>query len=61
MLVTENSKEYAGFLTLRAQDGENTPKGFVPSYDICYTDAYEMIDSYEDEWENRRSSNKTQP
>lgn len=50
MLVTENSKECAGFLTLRAQTGEQVPKGFKPAWTICYTDSYGMIDAYEEEW-----------
>jgi hypothetical protein len=44
------AKTCAGFLTLRAQSGEDVPKGFEPSWDMCYTDSYEMIQSYEDEW-----------
>jgi len=52
MLVTEDSKECAGMLTLRAQEGEDVPEGFEPSYEICYTDSYEMIDAYEEEWNN---------
>jgi hypothetical protein len=44
------AKTCAGFLTLRAQDGEDVPDGFEPSYDICYSDAYEMIEAFEDEW-----------
>lgn len=48
--ATENSKECAGFLTLRAQSGENIPKGFKPSWEICYSDPYEMADAYEIQW-----------
>jgi hypothetical protein len=55
MLVTENSKECAGFLTLRAQTGLAVPEGFEPSWEICYTDSWEMIDAYEEEWENKRN------
>ena len=51
MLVVETSLECAGFLTLRAQAGEDVPEGFEPSYDICYTDPYEMVEAYEAEWE----------
>lgn len=46
MMVTENSKECAGMLTLRAQCGEEIPEGFEPSYEICYSDPYEMADAY---------------
>lgn len=46
-------KECAGFLTLMASErGEDcVPKNFTPSYDICFSDAYEMADAI-DEWEN---------
>jgi hypothetical protein len=53
MLVTQDSKECAGFLTLRAQEGERIPEGFEPAWDLVYTDAFEMYQVYEDEWENR--------
>jgi hypothetical protein len=48
------SKTCAGFLTMRAQDGQDEdflPEGFVPSWDLCYTDPYEMVDAYTEEWE----------
>lgn len=44
------SKTCAGFLTMRAQDGEDIPDGFEPSWYICYVDPYEMIDAYDEEW-----------
>jgi hypothetical protein len=49
MLVTERSKECAGFLTLMANEcGEDrVPKDFTPSYDVCYTDSFEMAQVYE--------------
>lgn len=50
MLQVETSKECAGFLTLRAQSGMQVPKGFEPSWDICYIDDWDMIQAYEDEW-----------
>ena len=50
MLVTEDSKECAGFLTLRAQDGERIPDGFDPSWGVVYADAYEMIEAHEQAW-----------
>jgi hypothetical protein len=46
MKITERTKECAGFLTLRAADGIGTPEGFEPSFDLCYTDAFEMIQTY---------------
>ena len=50
MLVTDDSKECAGFLTLRAQDGEYVPDDFEPAWELCYTGPSEMIDAYETEW-----------
>jgi hypothetical protein len=52
MHATENSKECAGFLTLRAQAGKRTPEGFEPSWELCYADEYGMIDAYEQEWDS---------
>lgn len=49
MIATENSKECAGFLTLMAQNGYEVPEGFEPSYQLCYTDTWEMIEAYEQE------------
>lgn len=51
--ATAKSKECAGFLTLRAQMGEEVPEGFNPSWEMCYADEYEMIDAYEQEWNKR--------
>lgn len=53
MVEVETSKQCAGFLTLMANEcGENhMPKGFKPSYDVVYTDAFEMSQAY-DEQEN---------
>lgn len=50
-ISTENSLTCAGFLTLRAQGGERTPKDFEPSWEMCYSDENEMIEAYEEEWE----------
>lgn len=46
------SKTCAGFLTLRAQSGINVPDGFKPSWELCYTDDFEMHQVYEEVWEN---------
>lgn len=52
--VGENSKECAGFLTLRAKEtSEGIPEGFEPSWDIVYDDAWDMIDAYEHEWNKK--------
>ena len=47
MLVTEKSKECAGFMTLQCQHGMKAPKGFEPSWEIVYIDSYEMADAYD--------------
>lgn len=47
MLVTEKSKECAGFMTLQCQNGMTAPEGFEPAWEIVYTDSYEMADAYE--------------
>lgn len=49
----ENSKECAGFLTMRAQGGEETPEGFEPSWELCYIDPYDMIEAYEEQWSEK--------
>lgn len=50
MVTTNESLECAGFLTMRANSGEDLPEGFEPSFDICYTDPFDMGQAYEDEW-----------
>lgn len=52
---SEGEKECAGFLTLRANElGEDyVPKGFIPSYDICFSDSYEMAEAHE-YWEDQQ-------
>lgn len=52
MRVTETSKECAGFLTMKAQNGERVPEGFEPAWEICYIDPYDMIQAYEDRDDN---------
>lgn len=54
----ENTKTCAGWLTLRANElGEKyLPKGFEPSWELCYTEAYEMADAYEEEWNKLRTA-----
>lgn len=42
----------AGFLTLRAQLGEDLPNGFEPAWEICYTDDWDMIQAYEEAWKS---------
>lgn len=51
MMATNESLLCAGFLTLQAQElGEDVmPEGFEPSYDIVYTNSWEMRDAYEQE------------
>lgn len=45
----EESKECAGFLTLRAQSTGEWPEGFEPSWDLIYTGPEEMAEAYENE------------
>jgi hypothetical protein len=51
------SKTCAGFLTLRAQAGERLPDGFEPSWEVCYTDDWDMIQAYEEAWEYKGGEN----
>jgi hypothetical protein len=53
MECTDRSLTCAGFLTLRAGSGEDIPEGFEPSWEIIYTDPYEMVQAYEEQWEKR--------
>jgi hypothetical protein len=46
MVVTEKSRECAGFLTLQINEGADCPKDFDPS-PLVYSDAYEMMEYYE--------------
>lgn len=57
MLITEDSKECAGFLTLRAQAGMDIPEGFEPAWEICYIDEWDMIQAYEEEWDKTHIKN----
>lgn len=50
MVVTENSKECAGFLTMQVNEGKKCPDGFEPAWNIVHTDAFEMIQHF-DLWE----------
>jgi hypothetical protein len=51
---SENNKECAGFLTLAAQnDDSGLPEGFEPSFEMCYSDPYEMSEAYEIEWKKK--------
>ncbi len=54
-IITEVSKECAGFLTIRAQETERgLPEGFEPASDDCYADTFAMEFAYQKEWNNRR-------
>ena len=53
--VGASSKECAGFLTMRANEtDEGLPDGFEPSWELCYTDVFEMEYEYEQEWNKER-------
>ena len=51
-ICVEKTKQCAGFLTLMASNlGEDRmPEGFKPSYDIVYSDSWEMSEAYEAAW-----------
>ncbi len=51
-ICTEQTKTCAGFLTMAAGAGIDTPAGFEPSWDIIYNDPFEMSQAYEEEWNN---------
>lgn len=53
---TEKSRTCHGFLTIRAQAGEEIPEGFEPQWSLCYVDEYEMYQAYEEEWERQGRS-----
>lgn len=53
--ATNESKECAGFLTIRAREtSDGIPEGFVPAWDIIYEDAWDMEDAYAQEWNKQR-------
>lgn len=55
------SKECAGFLTLRAkelgEDSHGIPDGFEPAYDQVYDDVWDMEYAYDEQWEKQRGTN----
>lgn len=53
-IVTAESKECAGFLTLRANYTERgLPEGFEPAFKECYEDSWGMEWHYREVWEKR--------
>jgi len=52
------AKHCAGFLTLQANESGRCPKGFVPSYELCYNEAIDMVQAYEEAWEEERKKNR---
>lgn len=48
MLVTQSSKECAGFLTLQIEEGATCPKGFIPATDVVYGCADDMLFAYQE-------------
>jgi hypothetical protein len=57
LMVTEDSKECAGFLSLQINEGARIPDGFTPSMDV-YESIHAMIEAYEDQWCADRSNKK---
>lgn len=49
MVSVETTKACAGFLTLMASEcgEEHMPEGFKPSYELVYSEAYDMAAAYE--------------
>jgi hypothetical protein len=52
--IEQESKMCAGFLTMMAQNGDDLPDGFEPSWDVCYVDKHDMLQAYETEWYKNR-------
>jgi hypothetical protein len=45
----------AGMLTMRANamGEDDLPKGFKPSFEIVYEDAFDMYQAYQEEWDRK--------
>jgi len=55
LIITEASKECAGFLTLRAREtSQGIPDGFEPDWDGVYENEWHMSEAYQDEWDKAR-------
>lgn len=54
-MVVETSLVCAGFLAMQITEGRDSPEGFVCP-DNVYTDAWEMTDAYETEWNKQRKT-----
>ena len=53
---TEESKECAGFLTMRARESEEgVPEGFEPDWDGVYESEWDMEAAYQEEWDKRHA------
>lgn len=46
MMVTNKSKECAGFLTMQIKHGRECPDGFNPSFELTFDEPWDMIDHY---------------
>ena len=53
----DTEKECAGMLTMRANSlgEESLPEGFVPSFEQCYSEPYDMYQAYEEAEEESRA------
>jgi hypothetical protein len=52
--AVENSKQCAGFLTMRARETkQGVPKGFEPDFDNVYEDAWDMESAYQEKWDEK--------
>lgn len=48
MLVTDKSKECAGFMTLQIAEGMDCPKDFTPAFDVVYDSSMDMADAHDE-------------
>jgi hypothetical protein len=53
-VVSQESKECAGFLTMKAVFGIPPPDGFTPAFTECYEDELDMITAYTEQWNHLR-------
>ena len=55
-LATASTLTCAGFLSMQIENGGAAcPEGFTPSEDV-YSEPFEMVGAYADEWERRHGS-----
>ena len=58
MMAVETTKECAGHLTMQFNENGSTfydNEGFKPSFDLVYSEPWDMIEAYTEKWESRGS------